>query len=116
MRILLLEERSKPLNTSAKDLWKMDSRGCHAVRFGWIQSAASDRVRLARLRRAAGMGRPSEIRWGSQQPPVLFLTDRNSAPLRDLVSRGNYLIKPFAFSDFWPAFTDCFVGGPTAPQ
>jgi len=48
-----------------------------------------------------GMGRPSEIRWGSQQPPVLFLTDRKSAPLRDQSqAAGNYLIKPFAFSDF----------------
>jgi two-component system copper resistance phosphate regulon response regulator CusR len=47
------------------------------------------------------MGRPSEIRWGSQQPPVLFLTDRKSAPLRDeSQATGNYLIKPFAFSDF----------------
>jgi two-component system copper resistance phosphate regulon response regulator CusR len=48
-----------------------------------------------------GMGRPSEFRWAGQQPPVLFLTERDSSPLRDQIQpAGNYLLKPFAFSDF----------------
>jgi two-component system copper resistance phosphate regulon response regulator CusR len=48
-----------------------------------------------------GMGRPSEFRLSGQQPPVLFLTDRDSSTLRDQSqSAGNYLLKPFAFSDF----------------
>jgi two-component system copper resistance phosphate regulon response regulator CusR len=49
----------------------------------------------------SGMGRPSEIRWGSQHPPVLFLADQNTVTLRAPGQAAeNYLLKPFAFSDF----------------
>ena len=48
-----------------------------------------------------GMVRTSEFRWGSQRPPVLFLADRNSYPARVQGDAAeNYLLKPFAFSDF----------------
>src|SRR5689334_16621291 len=49
-----------------------------------------------------GTGRLSEIPWGVQQAPVLFLADRNRLPQRAAVGPGaeNYLLKPFAFSDF----------------
>jgi two-component system copper resistance phosphate regulon response regulator CusR len=48
-----------------------------------------------------GTGRLSEIRWGGQQTPVLFLADRNTVPTRGAgYAIENYLLKPFAFSDF----------------
>jgi len=48
-----------------------------------------------------GTGRLSEIRCGGQHAPVLFLADRNTAPTRTAGNAfENYLLKPFAFSDF----------------
>ena len=48
-----------------------------------------------------GAGPIPESRWGSQHAPVLFLADRSSVP-HGIPGRAgeNYLVKPFAFSDF----------------
>jgi two-component system copper resistance phosphate regulon response regulator CusR len=102
MRILLLEGEVQTAqylrkglveNGFAVDVMRFDSGGFSPPRRAEYDLLVCDVP--------PGMGRPSEIRWGSQQPPVLFLTDRNSAPLRDQSqAAGNYLIKPFAFSDF----------------
>jgi two-component system copper resistance phosphate regulon response regulator CusR len=48
-----------------------------------------------------GAGRLGAFRPGGQQAPVLFLADRNAIPMR--AGNGgpeNYLLKPFAFSEF----------------
>jgi two-component system, OmpR family, copper resistance phosphate regulon response regulator CusR len=48
-----------------------------------------------------GAGSLSEIRWSGHQVPVLFLADGNTLPPRAVgQAAGNYLLKPFAFSDF----------------
>jgi two-component system copper resistance phosphate regulon response regulator CusR len=48
-----------------------------------------------------GWPRLSELRRAGQKAPVLFLANRDTAPpLADSHAIDNYLIKPFAFSDF----------------
>lgn len=48
-----------------------------------------------------GAGRSSDMRLGDQHPPVLFLADRsNVLPRAHGQVAENYLLKPFAFSDF----------------
>ena len=48
-----------------------------------------------------GWPRLSELRRESQPAPVLFLADRNLVQQRAAIeSAENYLLKPFAFSDF----------------
>ena len=102
MRILLLEGEVQTAqylrkglveNGFAVDVMRFDSGGFIPPRRAEYDLLVCDV--------GPGTGRPSEIRWGSQQPPVLFLTDGKSAPVRDhSQATGNYLIKPFAFSDF----------------
>jgi two-component system copper resistance phosphate regulon response regulator CusR len=102
MRILLLEGEVQTAqylrkglveNGFAVDVMRFDSGGFSPPRRTEYDLVGCDVP--------SGMGRPAEIRWGSRQPPVLFLTDRSSAPPRDQSQAAeNYLLKPFAFSDF----------------
>src|SRR4029077_1460995 len=102
MRILLVEEEvdaglylRKGLMESgfAVDVMRVDSGGFIPPRRAEYDLLVCDVP--------PGMVRASEIRWGSQRPPVLFLADRNSYPVRAQGDAAeNYLLKPFAFSDF----------------
>jgi two-component system copper resistance phosphate regulon response regulator CusR len=47
-----------------------------------------------------GMAGLADIRWSGHEAPVLFLADRDTIPQAVGSVAGNYLLKPFAFSDF----------------
>jgi two-component system copper resistance phosphate regulon response regulator CusR len=65
-----------------------------------------------------GMDRHAEIRLGVQEAPVLFLAERNNVPARASgQASGNYLLKPFAFSDFLARIHGLLRWGPdSAPM
>jgi len=102
MRILLLEGEVQTAqylrkglveNGFAVDVMRFDSGGFSPPRRTEYDLLVCDV--------SPGMGRQAEMRWSSPQPPVLFLTDRNNAPQRAQGQPAeNYLVKPFAFSDF----------------
>src|SRR4051812_34325676 len=102
MRILLLEEEVQTAqylrkglveNGFAVDVMRFDSGGFsppHRAEYDLLVCDISP-----------GTYRPAELQLGVQEAPVLFLADRNSLAARDTgQSSGNYLLKPFAFSDF----------------
>ncbi|HJZ98124.1 MAG TPA: winged helix-turn-helix domain-containing protein [Candidatus Solibacter sp.] len=102
MRILLVEgevqtgqylRRGLVENGFAVDVMRFDSGGFHPPHRAEYDLLVCDVPR--------GAGPISETRWSTQPAPVLFLTDRNSAPAGMSRRTGeNYLLKPFAFSDF----------------
>jgi two-component system, OmpR family, copper resistance phosphate regulon response regulator CusR len=63
-----------------------------------------------------GAGRISEFRFGGRQAPVLFLADRNAVPRPEGPADENYLLKPFAFSDFLARVHGLLRWGTERPQ
>jgi two-component system copper resistance phosphate regulon response regulator CusR len=99
MRILLVEEElhaahylRKGLveNGFAVDVVGLDSRGLSARRHAEYDLLVCDVH--------PGSGRIPQLRPDGQRAPVLFLADPNAVPSR--AAAENYLLKPFAFSDF----------------
>jgi two-component system copper resistance phosphate regulon response regulator CusR len=98
MRILLVEgevhtaqhlRRGLVENGFAVDVMRFDPGGFHPAHRVEYDLLVCDMPR--------GAGPIPEIQGSSQHAPVLFLADRSSIP--DRVGE-NYLVKPFAFSDF----------------
>lgn len=102
MRILLVDEEVQTAqylrkglvaNGFAVDIVRFDSGG-----FSLPQRSEYDLL-VCDLPR--GAPRPSEFRLDGGHAPVLFLTDRNTTgPDAARDASENYLLKPFAFSDF----------------
>jgi two-component system copper resistance phosphate regulon response regulator CusR len=102
MRILLVEgeantgrylRRGLVENGFAVDVMRFDSGG--------FQSPARAEYDLLVWDVPRGAGPIPETQWSNQHPPVLFLADHNSIPQQIPGRNGeNYLVKPFAFSDF----------------
>ena len=99
MRILLVEEEvrfaqyfRKGLleNGFAVDVVRFDSGGVNPTRHIGYELTVCD----------VGAVRLADIPWSCQQAPVLFLADRNEIPPATGQPAGNFLLKPFAFSDF----------------
>jgi two-component system copper resistance phosphate regulon response regulator CusR len=102
MRILLVEEEGHTARYLRKGLvengFAVDVVGLDSGGFNPPHRAEYD---LLVCDVPAGAGSPSEIRWSGHPVPVLFLADGNSLPPRAPgQAAGNYLLKPFAFSDF----------------
>src|SRR5262245_4599008 len=102
MRILLVEgemhaaqylRRGLVENGFAVDVMRFDPGGFHPAQRAEYDLLVCDVPR--------GAGQIPETRWSNQHAPVLFLADRSSVP-SSIPGRGtgNYLLKPFAFSDF----------------
>jgi two-component system copper resistance phosphate regulon response regulator CusR len=80
-------------NGFAVDVMRFDSGGFHPAHRAEYDLLVCDVPR--------GAGPIPEARWSNQQAPVLFLADRSSVPSGIPRRAGeNYLLKPFAFSDF----------------
>ena len=102
MRILLVEGEAHTAqylrkglveNGFAVDVMRFDSGGFHPARRAEYDLLVCDVPR--------GAGPIPEARWNGQHAPVLFLADRGSVPPGIPGRTGdNYLLKPFAFSDF----------------
>ena len=102
MRILLVEEEVRTAqylrkglleNGFAVDVVRLDSGGFsprHRTEYDLLVCDVPP-----------GAGRISDIRWSGHQAPVLFLADGKTFSPRSVdEAAGNYLLKPFAFSDF----------------
>jgi two-component system copper resistance phosphate regulon response regulator CusR len=102
MRVLLVEDELRTAqylrkglveNGFAVDVVRLDPGGFSAPRTGQYDLLVCDVP--------PGSGPLPEIRWAGQTPPVLFLADRHTLPARGLGQMADdYLLKPFAFSDF----------------
>ena len=102
MRILLMEEEAETAqylrrglveNGFAVDVVQRESGGLHVTRRAEYDLLVCDAP--------SGANRVSDFRLGATDAPVLFLADRGMVP--DSFAGPaveNYLLKPFAFSDF----------------
>ncbi|HEV3200030.1 MAG TPA: winged helix-turn-helix domain-containing protein [Bryobacteraceae bacterium] len=100
MRILLMAEEGQSAQYLRKGLLEngfvvdvvgAESRGVDTAHNGYDLLVCN-----------VGPGRPglSELRRTGPQAPVLFLADRSAMPPRADGQAENFLLKPFAFSDF----------------
>jgi len=102
MRILLVQEEIQTTQYLRKALTDSGFT-VDVVRAGSAGFQTSPRTRYDLLVYDASpeVAHMPEFRSSARQAPVLFLTDRNGASGRVLAQNGgNYLFKPFAFSDF----------------
>lgn len=102
MRILLVEDETQTAQYLRKGLlengFAVDVAQPNAERFDPSNRALYD---LLVCDVVPGWPRLSELRRAGQKAPVLFLANRDSLPCRtDGATLDNYLVKPFAFSDF----------------
>ena len=117
MRILLVGEEVQAAqylrkglveNGFAVDVVRLDSGG-----FSPPQRADYD---LLVCDAAPGAGGFRELRSDGHQPPVLFLADAGAVPRRAGAAPENYLLKPFAFSDFLARVHGLLRWGPERAQ
>jgi two-component system copper resistance phosphate regulon response regulator CusR len=101
MRILLVEEgidtaqylrRGLLENGFAVDVVQWDSGGFNPQRRPEYDLLVCDTP--------AVVPRLTDFRWARPDAPILFLADRRAALPRGVPATENYLLKPFAFSDF----------------
>jgi two-component system copper resistance phosphate regulon response regulator CusR len=102
MRILLVEDEIQTAQYLRKGLvengFAVDVAQPNAARLDASNRALYD---LLVCDVVPGWPRLSELRRAGQKAPVLFLANRDSVPSRaDIHAIDNYLVKPFAFSDF----------------
>src|SRR5215472_11923605 len=118
MRILLVEEEVQTAQYLRRGLvengFAVDVMGPEIEGFGGPCRAEYD---LLVCGAGPGWRGLSEIDWMGRQAPVLFLTDRKSLPSQpDGQATGNYLLKPFAFSDFLARVRGMLRSGPDHAQ
>ncbi len=118
MRILLVEEEVQTAQYLRKGLvengFAVDVERPSAERVNTSNRTEYDLLVCDVL---PGWPRLSELRRDGQPAPVLFLADRNTMPLRTaLESAENYLVKPFAFSDFLARVRGLLRWGPDFSQ
>lgn len=118
MRILLVEEEVKTAHYLRKGLvengFAVDVERPSAERINTPNRTGYDLLVCDVL---PGWPRLSEFRRDGQPAPVLFLADRNAMPLRTAMeSAENYLVKPFAFSDFLARVRGLLRWGPDFSQ
>lgn len=114
MRILLVEEEAQTAQYLRKGLvengFAVDVERPNAGRFNTTNRTGYDLLVCDLVR---GWPRLSEFRTEGPAAPVLFLADRNSLPPS---VPGNYLLKPFAFSDFLASVRGLLRWGPDSSQ